>query len=170
MKKMILILILIVPVLIALVISLIAGSASREIANIQIERAWIPLARDNKNVNEEKMYKEFDHIGSWISFKGDTQQWVVDVMHVGDRIDMTKFMVLETARGVETNRLRYKSLVCTYEINGQPTKKDDSPVIIDGQGYLVARKATKVSVDIEVMMNLTVRRLMFAIELVEARK
>ena len=149
MKKMILILILVIPVMIALVITLLAGFVAREVNFPDIISVEIP-----KNL-EPKMYAEFQKHGSYIFWESDEHRtYTVDKIKIGEDIPLKNFIVLNPSKS------KFAGLQYRYV-----TVEETSPVQIDNYGYLRGLRESDEPVTVEICIG-TTRHLTFIIEMV----
>ena len=135
MKKMVLILILVVPVLIALVIVTLAGFVAREADIPSPARVYI------NQYNEERMKNQFGP-GSRIAIGFDfhfDHIYTIGGLQVGDSIFIREFITVAPRRARFSAFNPVYAAVTGGDDDEVEINEYNSPVVLTPEGYLVAR-------------------------------
>ena len=125
MKKMVLILILVIPVLIALVITLIAGFVGREASFHPVQSVFIATGH---NSAEERMFRDLGTNVGHVS--DDFPTYEIGVVYVGERINLGQYIA------VMPRRARFRDLDRRYLERGAPIPEGEEPAILCDNGFL----------------------------------
>ena len=163
MKKMVLILILVIPVMIALVISLIAGFVGREIDIYQINSVRISQANQYRMTVRDFPPCDIKNPRQiFILYDGEEHDsYIIRGFRAGDSINLGRYITINPSRA------RFRDLSRGYSnTDGEPIPVANSPATLDNDGRLRARTQTNDSIVLTIFDGNNRPSLTFTIEII----
>jgi|GEM_PF-3432824 len=145
MKKMVLILILVVPVLIAVVITLIAGFVGRTVELPDIQGV---------SINRHALMQHYFNPGGTVIFqradlnpdRPSTNQFEIMGMTEGDSVNVGQFMTILP----QDPRITFSALLVEYFQSSTVFTQETSPIVFNNDGFIYMRENVAVNLVIEI--------------------